>query len=140
MTRDLALLEAALTVQRWRRLPPYTRARVLGHVARALACRPFLVGGRKRDCGAADGGEMTAHRTLHARRNCAYAGASEIAKPACGAGGLSIPAMPERIVPSRPILSDPAAFCKRQLATGEVCPAPGLRRRGCSATMRPRHD
>lgn len=55
MTREQALLDAALTVQRWRAMPAYTRYRVLWHVARALGVPPFLAGNRGGNCAAARG-------------------------------------------------------------------------------------
>ena len=54
MPRADALIDARLTVQVWRRLPPYIRVHVRGHVARALGVPPFLAGNRSGNCGAAD--------------------------------------------------------------------------------------
>lgn len=96
MTRAEALLDAAITVQRWRAMPRYERERVRRHVARALRCPPFLERDRSGNCGAADGG-TGCHRDLRPARGSRRLG-PEIAKPALGRRGLCIPAKSREIL------------------------------------------
>lgn len=76
--RQAALIDARLTVQRWRAMPAYTRYRVLWHVARALGVPPFLAGSGSRNCAAADLRGERGQRRLSA----------EMTKPALEGRGL----------------------------------------------------
>lgn len=128
MTREQALLDAAITVQVWRRLPRYERERVRRHVARALRCPPFLVGNRGGNCGAADGasglrfGEeaatVTAQINNPPKRRAAYpARAGEI----LSCGNTRFPYI--------------AGFCKPYLGPRSTCVRMPPFRAGCAATL-----
>lgn len=139
MIRQLALLDAALTVQAWRRLPPGYGARVCDRVARDLGCFRVVEGGRGGTCAAAGRNarlqrERTRDYATRVARNSAGRETDpRIAKPAEAAGMRT--GEPENLgCIATPRLSDIAGFCKPKLwAALELRPKAAIRP-GCAAT------